>query len=72
MPMNARTDEERREIILKALQPDANISAIARDHGINRNTIYKYFRYALDDPEQKMRDAEAEAAFRRKVWELVR
>jgi hypothetical protein len=26
----------------------------------------------LDNPKQRMHDAEAEAAFRRKVWELVR
>ena len=72
MPATALTNEERREIILEALQLGANLSAIAREHGINRNTIYKYFRYALKDPKQRMQDAEAEATFRRKVWELVR
>jgi transposase-like protein len=66
------TKEERRKIILEALQPDANISKIAREHGISREAIYKYFRHTLDDPKQRMHDAEEEAVFRRKVWELVR
>ena len=34
--------------------------------------IYKYFEHYLDDPKQRMHEAEEEAAFRRKVWELVR
>jgi transposase-like protein len=66
------SNEERRQIILEALQPGANITQIARDHGISRRAIYKYFDYALDNPKQRMQDAEEEAAFRRKVWELVR
>lgn len=66
------SDEERYQIILESLEPGANLTQIAREHGINRNTIYKYHRYALRDPKQLMHDAEAEAAFRRKVWEMVR
>jgi transposase-like protein len=64
--------QERREIILEALRPGANLSKIAREHGIQRRAIYNYFKYALDDPKQRMQEAEAELAFRRKVWELVR
>jgi transposase-like protein len=64
--------ERRHEIILAALTPGANLSKIARDYGIHRNTLYEYLEVALDKPEQRMHDAEAEAAFRRKVWELVR
>jgi len=66
------TREERRKMILEALQADANISKIAREHGVTRRAIYKYFDQVLDSPKQRMHDAEAEAAFRRKVWELVR
>jgi transposase-like protein len=66
------SNEERRQIILEALQPNANISKIAREHGIHRNTIYEYFPHVLDNPKQRMHNAEEEAAFRRKVWELVR
>lgn len=66
------TREERRKMILEALQPDANISKIAREHGVTRRAIYKYFDHVLDKPKQRMHDAEAEAAFRRQVWELVR
>lgn len=64
--------EKRHAIILAALQPDANISQIARDHEVHRNTIYDYLQYVLVDPKRKMQDAEAEAVFRRKVWELIR
>ena len=66
------SNEERRDVILKALQPGSNITQIACEHGITRFAIYQYFRHALDDPKQRLQDAEAEAAFRRKVWELVR
>ena len=66
------TKETRHQIILETLQPGANLSKIARGHQIHRQTLYGYLRFALDDPKQRMHDAEAEAAFRRKVWELVR
>jgi len=66
------SNEERRDVILKALQPGSNITQIAREHGLTRRAIYNYFKYVLDDPKQRLQDAEAEAAFRRKVWELVR
>jgi len=66
------TKERRHQIILEALQPGANLSKIARDHEIHRQTLYEYLRFTLDDPKQRMHDAEAEAAFRRKVWDLVR
>jgi len=66
------TREERRKMILEALEPDANISKIGREHGVTRRAIYKYFDQVLDNPKQRMHDAEAEAAFRRQVWELVR
>jgi transposase-like protein len=66
------TKEHRRQIILEALEPGVNLSKIARDHEIHRQTLYDYLRFTLDDPKQRMHDAEAEAAFRRKVWDLVR
>jgi transposase-like protein len=64
-------NDERGQIILEALQPDSNLTEIARRRGVHRNTIYGYLRFVLDDPKGRMLDAEAEAAFRRKVWELV-
>ena len=67
-----KTKDERHQIILDALKPGANLSKVARDNGIHRSTMYDYLEFVLDKPEQKMREAEAEAAFRRKVWELVR
>jgi len=66
------TKEERRKIILEALQPDANLTQIAKKYGITRRAIYFYFDHVLDDPKRRMQEAEDEAAFRRQVWELVR
>ena len=66
------TKEKRHQIILDALQPGANLSKLAREHGIHRQTIYDYLDFVLDNPKQRMHDSEADAAFRRKVWELVR
>jgi len=66
------TDQDRRQMILDALSTDANISRIARTYGIHRNTLHQHVNRAVKDPEGKWRDTEAEAAFRRKVWELVR
>ena len=48
------SNEERREVILKALQPGSNITQIARDYGLTRWAIYDYFKYVLDDPKQRM------------------
>jgi len=64
--------QERKEIILKALTPGANISHIAREHGISRQSVYAYLEWVTDDPEGRLRQAEDEVEFRRKVWELVR
>ncbi len=70
---NKRLDpDERRRIILEALKPDADISALARKHGLQRGTIYGHLNRVMRDPKGQWREAEAEAAFRRKVWELVR
>jgi transposase-like protein len=45
--MRHKSKEERHQIILEALQPNANIAEIAKRHGIRRASIYEYFRYAL-------------------------
>jgi transposase-like protein len=66
------TDQDRRRMILDVLSPGANISRIARAYGIHRNTLHEHINRAVKDPEGRWRDAEAEASFRRKVWELVR
>ena len=66
------SDERRRQMILDVLSPGANISRIARAYGIHRNTLHEHINRAVKDPKGQWREAEAEAAFRRKVWELVR
>jgi transposase-like protein len=67
-----KSKQERREIVLKALDPETNITQLAREHGITRGGVYAYLNYALDDPEGRVKEAEEEVEFRRKVWDLVR
>ena len=66
------SDERRRQMILEAFGPEANISKIAREYGINRNTLHEHINRAVRDAEGQWREAEAEASFRRKIWELTR
>jgi transposase-like protein len=66
------TDQDRRRMILDVLSPGTNTSRIARTYGIHRNTVHEHVNRAVRDPEGRWRDAEAEAAFRRKVYEMTR
>ena len=66
------SDQRRRQMILEAFGPEANISKIARQYGINRNTLHEHINRAVRDPERRWRDAEEEASFRRKVYEMTR
>jgi transposase-like protein len=66
------SDERRRRMILEAFGPEANVSKIAREYGISRNTLHEHINRAVRDPEGQWREAEAEAAFRRKVYEILR
>jgi transposase-like protein len=66
------SDERRRQMILDALSPGANISRIARAYGIHRNTLHEHVNRAVRDSEEQWREAEEEASFRRKVYELLR
>jgi transposase-like protein len=67
------SDEDRRRMILRALGPDAaNMTRIAQSYGITRNTLHEHINRAVRDPERQMREAEMEASFRRKVYELTR
>jgi transposase-like protein len=66
------TSEERRAVVMAALQPNANISEIARRYSIRRQRVYQLLEDALTDPKGKLMEAEREAQFRRRVWELCR
>ena len=66
------SDDDRRRMILEALEPGASIQRVAVRYGLHRNSLYQHFNQAVTDPEEKLREAEAEAAFRRKVVELSR
>jgi transposase-like protein len=66
------SDERRRQMVLEAFGPEANISKIARQYGISRNTLHERINRAVRDPEGQWREAEAEASFRRKVYEMTR
>jgi transposase-like protein len=66
------TNEKRRRMILEAIGLKANISKIARQYGINRNTLHERINRAVRDPEGQWREAQEEASFRRKVYEMTR
>ncbi len=65
------TPDERRAVVMAALEPNANISEIARRYGIRRQRVYQLLEDAMIDPTEKLREAEREVAFRRRVKELV-
>jgi transposase-like protein len=64
--------DERRAVVVAALQPGANKNEIARRYGISRARIYQLLDYALTDSKGKLREAEREVGFRRRVLELSR
>jgi transposase-like protein len=64
--------DERRAIVMGALQNGANKSEIARRYGISRGRLYQLLDNAITDPKGKLREAEREAEFRREVLRLSR
>jgi transposase-like protein len=65
------TSDERRAVVMAALESNANISEIARRYGIRRQRVYQILESAMIDPKEKLREAEKEVAFARRVLELV-
>ena len=65
------TPDERRAVVMAALEPNANISEIARRYGVRRQRVYQLLEDAMIDPKEKLWEAEREVAFRRRVKELV-
>ncbi len=65
------TPDERRAVVLAALEPNANISEIARRYGIRRQRVYQLLEEAMIDSKEKLWEAERKVAFRRRVNELV-
>jgi transposase-like protein len=64
--------DERRAVVMAALQFDSNKSEIARRYGISRGRLYQLLENAMTDPKVRLREAEREVAFRREVLRLVR
>ena len=65
------TPDERRAVVMAALEPNANISEIARRYGIRRQRVYQLLEDAMIDSKEKLWEAEREVAFRRRLIELV-
>jgi transposase-like protein len=51
------SEQRRRQMILEAFGPEANISKIARQYGMNRNTLHEHINRAVRDPEGQWREA---------------
>ena len=64
------TPDERRAVVLAALEHNVNISEIARCYGISRQRVYQLLEDAMIDSKGQLREAEREAEFRRRVREL--
>jgi transposase-like protein len=71
MSRSRLTPDEKRSLVLAALESDANISELARRYGIRRQRIYQLLQDVVINPKGKLREAEREVAFRRRVKELV-
>jgi hypothetical protein len=56
---------------MDALQYGSNMSEIARRYAISRSRVYQLLDDAVTDPKGKLREAEREVAFRKRVLELV-
>ena len=65
------TPDDRRAIVLAALDHNANITELARRYGVSRARIYQLLESAVIDPRGKLYEAQREAEFRRRVKELV-
>ena len=63
--------DERRAVVLAALEHDVNISELARRYGIRRQRVYQLLEDATIDPKGQLRETERELAFRRRVKDLV-
>ena len=65
------TPDERRAVVMAALEPNANISEIARRYSVSRSRIYQLLEDALLDPREQLREAAREFEFRKRVKELA-
>ena len=70
--MNRRlVPDQRRALVMDALQFDSNKSEIARRYAISRSRVYQLLEEAVTDPKGKLREAEQETLFWKRVLELV-
>jgi transposase-like protein len=72
MSPNKLAPDERRAIVMAALQYGSNKCEIARCYGISRGRVYQLLENAMTDPKAKLHEADREVAFRRRVLELTR
>lgn len=68
---NKLSRDERRSLVIEALQSEANRAEIARRYGIRRESLYDILSRAVLDPKGRVQEAEKELAFRKKVKDLV-
>jgi Mor family transcriptional regulator len=71
MPPPKLTPDQRRGIVLSALSGESK-AQLAKRYDVARSWIYTLVNEALDSPENKVREAEREAAFRRRVARMAK
>lgn len=70
MPKEKLSDKDRRALVLGALG-GAQKTALAEKFGVSRRWVHNLVEEAKQDPEGKLAEIEAEAAFRREVRDLL-
>ena len=64
--------QERHRILLAALEPNLNMRAFAREHGLARSRLYTLLDELREEPERKLEEARREADFRREALAKIR
>lgn len=65
------TDEERRALVFAILEDRERVADVASRYSVAPSWAYELLKDARQAPEEKIRQAEAELEFRRRVAELI-
>lgn len=66
MPITKLNTQQRREIVTKMRQ-GVGPTKLSHEYGVDRVRIHQVYREAIDHAQEKAREAEAEAKFRKWV-----
>ena len=64
------TTQQRRDMVLSALSGESRVE-VSKRYNVARSWLYSLLDEAQNEPERKLKEAEAEVEFRRSVIELA-